>query len=266
MIYFGGMQYEKLLRAPVKKTVVFEPNISVFGGRESLRGYVKTFETEVVKSKDLGLDLFAKNLRNLKKSGTGERAEYLTSLEISALVEDSMACPYGTLFAISSLKTLEYFPQLKNLPVHLNEPRYKNLSNCVVLVLTGGDISGFNRIIFLDNPLNEIKNTKTAKVYVNRDFPVENILPEFNSTREGVGQVFTLLRSHDGFKAYSSFDLYAGGIAEEAQISRYQLIFAAEVLEELGIIRYENGRMRYDKKVKSDLATSKIYSRINGRN
>ncbi|MBR2968843.1 MAG: single-stranded-DNA-specific exonuclease RecJ [Clostridia bacterium] len=266
MIYFGGAQYEKLLRAPVKKTLVFEPNLSSFGGRESLRGYVKNFEVEVVKSRDLGLDVFAKNLRNLRKTGGGDTAEYLTSLEIAAVIEEALSCPYGTLFVVSTLKTLEYYPRLKHLPVHLNEPRYKNLSNCIVLALTGGDISGFKRVVFLDNPLYEAKRIKGKEVCVNADVSVRDMLPSVDATREGVGAVFTLLRSRDGFKATCSFDLYAGGIAEAAQISRYQLIFAAEVLEELGIIRYENGRMRYDKTVKSDLASSKIYSNISGRN
>lgn len=266
MIYFGGQQYERLLRAPVKKTLVFEPNISSFGGRESLRGYVKNFEVEIVKSKELGLDVYAKSLRNLRKSGNGERAQYLTSLEITSLIEDCISCPYGTLFVVSTLKTLEYYPQLKHLPVHLNEPRYKNLSNCVVLALTGGEISGFRRIVFLDNPLYEAKKLKTAEVYVNADLLVCDMLPSVDATREGVGEVFSLLRQNDGFKATSSFDLYAGGLAEASQISRYQLIFAAEVLEELGIIKYENGRMRYDRKVKSELSSSKIFCKISGRN
>ena len=65
------------------------------------------------KSRDLGLDVFAKNLRNLRKTGGGDTAEYLTSLEIAAVIEEALSCPYGTLFVVSTLKTLEYYPRLK---------------------------------------------------------------------------------------------------------------------------------------------------------
>jgi hypothetical protein len=266
MIYFGGVQYEKLLSAPVKKTLIFEPNLSTFGGRESLKGYVKTFETEVVKNRELGLDLYIKNLRNLRKGGNSERAEYVSRQKINEIIEQSEKCPYGTLYVASTLKTIEEFPKLSSLPVYLNEPLSRNLANCVVLVLTGGNISGFKRIVYLDNPIFEVRKTKTAEVFVNDDILISTMMPSLNVSREAVGQVFSILRLNDGIKASSSLDLYLAGLAEDAQISRYQFVFAVEVLEELGIIKYENNKMRYNRNVKSDITTSKIYSKLCGRN
>ena len=253
------------MRASVKKTIVFEPNISTYAGRDSLKGYVKSFEVDVQPSRELGLELFAKNLKNLKSDNVSEKADYLPISNINDIIEQAEQCPYGTLYVVSSLKTLDSFPMLKHLPINLNEPHLRNFSNCVVLVLTGGDLSGFDKIIYLDNPLYGVKQMKTAKVFVNKDMPVKDILPPLDATREGVGKVFATLRVYDRERADNSTSLYYAIGAEVPEISRYQFVFAVEVLVELGIIRFENGRMRYDKTVKTDINSSKIFAKISGR-
>ena len=78
LIYFNGERNTELLRASVKKTVVFEPNISTYAGRDSLKGYVKSFEVDVQPSRELGLELFAKNLKNLKSDNVSEKASIVT--------------------------------------------------------------------------------------------------------------------------------------------------------------------------------------------
>ncbi len=265
MIYFSGAGQVDLLRAPVKKTLVFEPNLSVFRGRESFCGYVRTFEVEVSQSKALGLSSLSENLRILARSTKGDRASYLKRGELDAVIDEALTCPYGTLFAVSSLMTLKEFPQLKNLPVNLHSPRLKNLANCVVLTLNGGDLAGFKRIIYLDNPLYEVKRMRSTEVYVNEDSSVLSVLPPLDCSREGVGEVFTLLKQHVGDRAGSFYGLYESGVLEGSQITRYQFIFAAEVLGELGIFAFEGGRLCYDKAVRADLSASKIYTKISQR-
>ncbi|MBQ7163763.1 MAG: single-stranded-DNA-specific exonuclease RecJ [Clostridia bacterium] len=265
LIYFGGAPQDALLRSSVKKTFVFEPNISSYNGRESLRGYVRTFETEIAPGKELGLELYMKNLRNLRGKG-GERAEYLPQAEIKDLVKEAVKSPYGTLFVASNMKTLEQFPELKDLPLDLGAPRLKNLGNCVVLVLSGGDISGYRKIIYLDNPVYEVKRLKTAGVYVNGDIKVSDMMPKINATRAGVGEVFSAVTPFSGTAASSSAELYAALSEKVPYITRYQFVFAVEVLEELGIIKFENGKMKYDKSVRADITSSKIFTKSGGRN
>jgi len=266
MIYFGGLKHAETLRAPVKKTVVFEANITTFGGRESLRGYVKTFETEIVPCKELGLELLRCNLRNLRSSSEGESAEYVGKDVIDGVIEQSLSCAYGTLFVASSLKTLEAFPVLKDLPVSINAPALRNLSNCIVLALNGGDITGFKRIVYLDNPVYRVKKMAAKEVFVNKDIDVFSQMPSFKPDKNGVAEVFSLLRENEGARANSSVDLYVAGITKGTDITRYQLIFAAEVLEELGIISYGGGRLRYDRRIKNDINNSNIFKKFSGWN
>lgn len=264
LLYFGGVQNEELLRSPAKKTFVFETNLSVFNGRESLKGYVRSFETEILPTRELGLELYMKNLRMLRRSSHGASAEYVSQSRIEEIIEESLSCPYGTMFVAGSLRTLDKFPKLKGLPVNLGRPPYTNVCNCIVLALSGGDISGYRRIVFLDDPLTPVRRTKRAEVYVNEDIQISRMLPEISATREGVGEVFSLIKNCGNVRAANSRELYEE-IAKTAQITRYQFVFGAEVLEELGIISYENGRMIYDRRAKSDLGNSRIFRKISER-
>ena len=262
-VYFGGAQHISELTSHVKKTILFEPNISRYNGTESLRGYVKALETEVIPCKELGLEAYMANIKNLLGKG-GEPAEYVSRERIDEILLEAQKCPYGTLYVISSLLTLDSFPELKTLPLSLNAPAMKNFANCVVLVLNGGDVSGFKNIIYLDDPVYPIRKLRSINVYVNKDIEVKNLLPKVSATREGIAEVFAAVKNLSGTAAYSSAGLYEAVKQEVPQIARYQFVFGVEVLSELGIIKFENGRMRYDKSARGDLSASKIYRRLGG--
>lgn len=261
LLYFNGEKESSLLRAPVKKTIVFEPSISYYGGRESLRGFVKYYEAEVKPNGELSADLFTANLTNIAADDEEANAVTLTKEQTDELIERESACPYGTMYVVSSLKTLEFFPQVKNLPLYLSYPRVKNLGNCVVAVLTPGGAEGFRNVVYLDAPMYKPVSVAGAKVFVNVSIRASEFLPDLTPTRAAVGEVFSTVKGFDKKHAYTPSDLFFL-LGEDAYISRYQLIFAVKVLEELGIITFRNGRMVYDRNIRADINKSKIFKTI----
>ena len=265
LTYFNGATYSNILRSSGVKTLVFEPNISVFNGKEYLRGNVKSFETKIIPGKELGLELFMYNIRNLCGKGNGQLADYISQDEIKNIVNTAEKCPYGTLYVVSNLKTLDSFPELKELPVSMGAPSLRNFANCVVLVLNSGDIAGFKRIVYLDNPVYSIRKLRSIEVYVNKDIAVKDMLPQIDATREGVGEVFNALKNFGGIQASSSAELYGAIGAKVPYITRYQFVFGVEVLVELGIFSFENNKLIYNRGVKNDLSSSRIYTSLGGK-
>ena len=254
------------LRSASKKIIAFEPNISRYNGDESFVGYVRSFDSEIRPGRRIGLELYMKNLWNLRRQKEGDAAPKTGGDEFRSLVKSALECPYGTIFVASTIKTLESFPELSALPLSVGEPACSNLGNCVVLVLSGGDISGYKRIIYLDDPVYTVKKMKSAEVFVGSDISVRAEFPVVDATREGVGEVFAILKNYKGARASSSAALYGAISQEVPEISRYQFIFAAEVLSELGIISFDSGRLHIDRTVRADLNDSAIYRKIGGRN
>ena len=78
-------------------------------------------------------------------------------------------------------------------------------------------------------------------------------------------EVYAEIVKRSGQEAASSAELYSSIKEEVPYITRYQFVFATEVLEELGIVKFENGRMKYDRTVRSDLSSSEIFNKMGGR-
>ncbi|MBO7378108.1 MAG: hypothetical protein J6U35_04450, partial [Clostridia bacterium] len=123
----------------------------------------------------------------------------------------------------------------------------------------------YRRIIYLDDPVYSVRKTRSAEVTVNSDISVREEFPAVNATREGVGEVYALLRRFKGTKASSSAELFGAISKEVPEISRYQFVFAAEVLGELGIISFGSGRLYIDRTIRADLGDSAIYRKSGGR-
>ncbi len=260
LIYFHGAQYGELLNAPVGKTIVFETNVSRYNGKDSLRGYIKGFETELVAGKDLGLELFMKNVQSVLWQNAANPVR-LSEEQIGEKIEASLSEPYGTVYAASTLKSLQNFPSLTGLPVCLGAPRSRNLSACVVIVPSGEGLEGYRRMIYLDEPL--AYPPFEGEIFVNGDLTVASMLPEVTATRQAVGEVYSLITGHKYIKANSSRELYFK-LEKVPQISRYQFVFAVEVFAELGLVSFSKGKLTFAAGGKRDLKDSRIFVKFGG--
>ena len=257
MIWFGGLKDADLLKLPVKKTVVFEANLSVFGRSQSLRGYVKELlMPEKPGGGELGIYLLANALSQLQYETFGQDDRPLGEAETHAFVAEALARPHGAVFFAARAETLAAFPELEGLPVSVYKPPERNLLNAVVLSpKEEADFGGFACVIWLDRPLKGINVGGDRPVYYNCEragIPLDGIRADRDACKRAVAE----MKARAGKPCAGSADFYFRyRPAERAE----QFVFAFEVFCELGFFSVESGVLRYFPAVRRDLADSAIY-------
>ena len=254
LLYFNGVKYLDLINSPAEKHIVFEPNVSVFNGRQSLKGYVRNFEYKIINNERLNLDCFKQYLLGI--FNTQENVEYCDNQTIEQLVVKYKG-DSSTIFAVSDIQNLKKF-HLGKMNCSLYEPQGKSLG--AELVISLKDCENFNveRIIYLDKPFaNFAKVGNCSKYYVAQYVAFENC--NLSTDKKVFVDVFNVLK-FNRFYGKSSVDV-ALSIADE-NISQYQILFCLEVFMELGIFSFQQGSLQLNGKIKSDLLNSKIYCHV----
>lgn len=249
LLYFGGYGQTEMLNADYKKTIVFEPNISSYNGRESLKGYVRKVETVAEDSEAARANVFA--------SFTGAKGKNYTPIgdeECKKLIADAGREIYGTLFVSGRLDTLQRFPGLGNFDLSVLTPNGKGNASCVLWGIEEIP-EGFGRVVYLDRPPRVLEKEGT-EIFVN-DSRSGFYTEDFSVDRKVFGEIFLAMKKFGKFARVA--DVF----------SRYGLTYPAEegefvrgVLEELGIIRCENGIRSVDPEVKAELTKSELYRAV----
>ena len=256
MLYFNGSDSSALFNSPVKKRIVFEPNVSFFNNSESLKGYVKAVEIEAEDSDDNRLAVLDSELSGI----TGEKHSFstLNNTETLELLNLSMNEIYGTVFAVSDIRNLKFYGKTDMLGISMYRPNGRSNLNCIVTGLCDGDLSNFRKIIYLDEPLGDtVKETDALKVYVNTE------LKGFDKTalstdRKIFAEIFLYLKKSN-LQGMNSLEI---AMNSSFTCSKEQLLFALDVFVELGFFKFRGGFLQLDGNVKADLSNSKIYSKI----
>ncbi len=100
-MWFNGVNDLSLLNSDVTKTVIFEPFLNTFNGRQYLKGYVKSCLLNGEIDGDLSsksLSLYFKNLKNYK------RQNHLSKGEIQGLIDNLNPNGFGTLITVNNPK------------------------------------------------------------------------------------------------------------------------------------------------------------------
>ena len=253
---FGGVKDLKLLRSDVKKTIVFEYNLSNFRGREYLKGFVRAVLADGMSGNAVELDAFEEQLRTLGFPADGVK---MTTEEMNKfLTERLKSCAYGLAAVCSSRETLESFPALKGLPVDVFRLSSPNVGNTVLYAPEDGcDLSSYRDVFFLDMPAGDPCVTGKAKRYYNvgicgyerlknRDVKREDLLEIFAAVKRGGLRGETLAEAVSACRGL--------GFGED------QLLFSLAVFEELGLIVLENGTIRTVRGARKDLSDSSVYT------
>ena len=157
MLNFNGQDDLDVLRLPIQKRIVFEVNISVFRNKENIKGYVKA----VCPDYD-DLNLLSLNIFNCQLDGPCyDNGDFSFVSKEEALNSKGI----GTLYVVNDVNNLKEYPQLNNLPKSLFKPLSKNYSDEIVVSLSVVP-NGYDRIIYLDNPVQVVKSD--IKTYVIR--------------------------------------------------------------------------------------------------
>ncbi len=252
---FGGAKDLKLLRSDVKKTIVFEYNLSVFRGREYLKGFVRAVLADGMSGKRVELDAFEEQLKTIGPLAVGER---LTTEETNAFLTGRIrSCGYGLAAVCSSRETLASFPVLEGLPVDVFRLSSPNVGNTVLYAPEEGcDLSSYRDVVFLDMPAGNPCNTGKAKCYYNTGICGYERLKKRDVGREDLLEIFAAVRRAN---------LKGGTLAEAVSACRGlgfgedQLLFSLAVFGELGLIVLEDGVIRTVRGAKKDLKDSSVY-------
>lgn len=247
MLDFNGEKNVKKLALPIKKTILFEANLSSYKNRESLKGYVRFVCPDYSDLKALEPFAFMNELQKLKEEST-EKPNEISRDGLTDYLKK------GVTVVINDLNDLEDIEELKNLEIS---------ALCEVeggkaqVIYSPSETAKCKTAIYIGTPI--------ADNYIGE----ENFLFNLNKQNSFVKRVsvdrsefigtFSALKSLCGksFKDSASFALkYFSG--DEV----YQAIFAVEVFIELGIFKINQGVLTLDEKIKNALTNSKVYSKI----
>ncbi len=250
---FNGEKDVEILSLPIKKQIVFEPNLSVFRGKEYFKGYLKCIVPELF-FPDYELYIFMKELKKLSTDIEPFSGNICEKISLSA--EESKRSGYGTLFALNDYKSLEKYPQLKGLPVSFYMPERENYADCAVISLINVP-DGYDKVIYLDAPLGVFNGVKN---YIAENVSGINFIDKISLDRSDVAKIYNILKNFTGKEFSSSAAFYE---KYKPCDNGYQFIFVTEVLMELGIFFVKDGMLRQDIQVKSALTNSVLYSKMN---
>lgn len=257
-MYFGGAKDLKFLRSSLRKTLVYEYNLSLFRGKEYLKGFVRA----VLPSG--GGEAGPEAFENLLRSVRGKKIDADTdTAAMDALIAQKRAeCAYGLCAVCSRIETLAAFPSLSGVPADVFRLSSGNAENVVLYAPDFGcDVSGYRDVVFLDTPPANALETGRAEVHVNGGICGYEQLLRLPTDRSELLSVFALLRSRLP-------EVTGGSYAEAAKncgslgLDVETFIFALAVFEELGLIALEGDRLKMFRGKRTELAASKIYSAV----
>ncbi len=246
MLDFNGEGRVSALALPLPKKLVFEPNLSVFNGRENIKGYLKGIVTDYTDLPALKYLTFENEISKLKN-------DYVAELK-QATPQDLNGKGYCTLYSLSDAENLALYPDLK-LPVSVFAPENKDFTDC--LVISPKFIpDGYTKVVYLDKPISVAGDVES---YCFSQIDGCKWLDKISTDRSAFTETFNVLRTLCGRDFSGSawaFDRYS------PTLNGFQFIFATEVFFELGIFYIKDGKLFQDVKVKNALTNSKVYSKI----
>ena len=261
-MYFGGAKHLKLLESDLKKTVVFECNLSRFRGKEYLKGFIRTVVYDGMSGEEAETEGFENALLALKAPRRAQ-AQVEDTASLNAFIEQSRAsCSYGLCAVASERCTLKKFPALRGLNVDVFEPSSASLCNTVLVApLPDCDLSGYRDVVFLDTPAAVSVQTGEAKLYRNGELCGYRAMNRLSLSREDLLGIFALLRKEcDRVRGntYAEAARSCGALGADEK----QFIFALAVFEELGLIAFSDGRVKMIRGARADLGDSVVYSAV----
>lgn len=254
MLWFNADKYIPELLTPFNKAVVFESNISVFNGRESLKGLVK----EVVITNDIPQNTAFEGsvYGNIRTVANGDTFSYKNKpiADIESLVKRR----YGVVFIAYNLQTLEKYNQLKGLGVDYYQPTDSSLKSRVVISpYDFAPFEDYKAFVFLDRPIGDFPILYGKEIYLTEGQTDYSIMANTDTGREAMVTAFNHIKQLEGRFVEGAFSAYYS-VGKPMDINTFTLAF--ETFKELGFIYIDNGVLRLDKSVKAPLDNARIYT------
>ncbi len=259
-VWFGGERALPLLSADVGKTLVFECNISRYRGTESVRGVVRDMVCSSEGGDVTELFKFRNALMRLEAPSAEVAAEYAGVQEICGRIGAARsACHYGLALLCSRSVPAPFEECVAGLEQDLFRPGSPNVGNAVIISPSAdAELSLYRDVIFLDQPADfHFKELAGKKIVVNREICGYNDIAALETSREVMGELYRLFRG-----GLAGEDSVSCALGAKSPFSAAQIVFAAEVFSELGLIRFGNGMAYAVNGKRSDLKLSKLYCAV----
>ncbi|MBQ8726559.1 MAG: single-stranded-DNA-specific exonuclease RecJ [Clostridia bacterium] len=250
LLLFNGTENLHLLNSEIKKTVIFEPSISIFRGSETLKGIVKEIKTVACRDDGVTSAVFSAQIDSLNQNG-----EYtpINTEQAQALINQAKTQIYGTLFIVNDYETLNKFNGTEYFEKSVLTPDGKGNISVITLGTSGIIPDGYEKIVYLDKPLSVLKTDK--KVFVNQEIDGFSKVG-ISTDRLVLGKVFVAVKNRPlGFISVTE-------LVEETGLSARQITFAVKVFIELGLIIPQGGRYKAVGGIKRELTDSSVYKSI----
>ncbi len=258
LMYFGGAKDLKFLRSDLKKTLVYEYNLSTFRGREYLKGFVRAV---LPAGRRGGVpEIFENTLLALRGTPVSPDA---TTEELNAFLQERReACAYGTCAVCYDVATLSAFPSVAGLPVDVFRLSSGDCENVVLVAPDPGcDLSGYRDLVFLDTPPANALKTGGASVRVNASCSARGRLTALSTVREDLLAVYHAMRTQGGRVTGESY-AEAAKSCDGLGFSEEEFIFALAVFDELGLASLKDGRLQLARGKKTELTASALYRAV----
>ncbi len=254
-MYFNGTSNYDILSLNSTKSLIVEPNISTYNGKEYIKGYVKFIADVKFNPEDLYFKSFLLNIENLLEPVYNDYTEISLS-ETKELLNGTSSIGYGTLFVLNNPKN-SYLIENSNLSRFILDLKDKTGKNGILIggIKKGANISNYKRVVHIDKPLSVLD--LKVKTLVNSEVKAFDN-SAINVDRLALGTVYKELVQIISRGAKNLIDAYS---KKEKTLNYEQFIFSGEVFKELGFI-IERDRLYLDKTVKKDLTESKIYNNM----
>ena len=256
-MYFSGKKHEKLLKSAINKKLIFDYSISVFRGKEQIKGYIR----DVIYSSDEAdkISRFASlNTVNVAALNTVKsNVKYIDKNDAQAALK---SCgEYGTAFVANQPSTLKKY-DLCGVEVNLFTLSASCLSTVIVVSpLADTDLSGFEKIIYLDDPkCVTLPSIEGKTVEVCNEVDGLTSLNQLDTDREKLLSAFRFMSTNSA--NLFGYDLEDMVLSGPLSSSPMQSLFALKVFEQLNLITFEEGRIYPNKGVKTQLNNSPLYN------
>lgn len=257
LMYFGGSRYAKLLASAAPKKLIYEYNVSSFRGKEYIKGFVRDViygnDARNYADEEIAFSL----IETLSCAETDCKFTPINKEEVEKLMLNKSE---NTVFLSWDNSVIDSYANAKNLASDLFFPSAKNFRTTVLVApLQDVDLSGFKRVIVLDNPkcAARLLSLTGTHVEVVENAPYPRAIKALNCGREELLSTFAQISAN----AANLDGACAEEVAKRNNLGdRLQVFFALKVFEQLSIVTFKNGCAEVVRGVKSKLENSPLYN------
>ncbi len=257
LMFFGGSKFEKIISSSANKKFIFEYNVSVFRGKEYIKGFIRDF----ICSRDSLINAVDEVVLNALNVLSFPEADCtVTDVSKDYIEKEMETCgDFGTLFIAWNGKTVSEYKNADRFDLDMFAPSTKICASSVLLSpFVDVDLNGYKKVIFLDNPVGiRLSSLAGKKIEICKDMR-SGLFDKLSADRNKLLEIFAAVSANEPFlEGASVFEVVADNTLG---FDKLQFAFALKVFEQLDLIKFDDYKFKVCRGVKNALTNSEIYN------